>query len=268
MPAKAFTILELLVVLVVLGLILAFTFPNLDIIQRQRALQESADELRSLVMMTHARAMADGIRYRIEFPGTPDPLDPRADREIDVPWMTLQPIVKRQVDPLMNPEAYGDVHEPWTDRAFMREGTRCVAVLPGRPSFEIRQNTPIAGPSIAEGDKTVFVPLTFNPDGTCDWVTFVLTDLPFDVELEASHAPRILNVIVDGRTGQSWVQRALRAREVEIMQEHGASPILHIDFTSPTEITEDNILEVHIRPGGGSSTGSGAAPRRRSEGGS
>ena len=37
--------------------------------------------------------------------------------------------------------------------------------------------------------------------------------------------------------------------EVEVMSKHGASPILHMDFMSPDEITERNILEIHVRAG-------------------
>jgi hypothetical protein len=125
-----------------------------------------------------------------------------------------------------------------------------VAVLPGKPNFEISPHSPIAGPSISEG-KAEFVHLVFNPDGSTGWVTFVLTNLPFDLEQpESYHVGRILNVIVDGRTGQTWIQRVLRVEEVELMQEYGASPILHQDFTKPDVITEQNILEVHIGQGG------------------
>jgi len=94
------------------------------------------------------------------------------------------------------------------------------------------------------------VPLTLYPDGTTEWVTFILTDLPFEVELEPYHATHILYLIVDGRTGQVWMQRAMLNDEVEVMLEHSASPIMHIDFVSPQQITEQNILEVHMRAGG------------------
>lgn len=247
-----FTLLEGILVLVLLAVLLAFVLPDLGVELKRRALTESADRLRSLIVMAHAQAMRDGLRYRIMFPGTADPNDPLADPEIDVPLVTLQPIVERQCAPIENPEAYCGFAAEWKDQPVMQEGTRCVAVLPGRPSFDISPHSPIAGPQPSEGEA-MFVPLTLNPDGTTEWVTFVLTDLPWDVELEEYHVGRILNVIVDGRTGQTWVQRALRVKEVEVMQEYGASPILHQDFTSQDEITEDNILQVQIGPGGAAS---------------
>jgi len=250
MRRQAYTLVEIILVIVLMGLLVAFTFPNLAGDLKRRSLVESADRLRSLIVMTHAHAMQDGRSYRIQFPGTPDPNDPRAEQDVDVPSITMQPIVDRQVDPAGNPHLYGEFEAGWKELPVLQEGTRCVAVLPGMPNFEINPHSPIAGPSITEDEKTVFVPLKLNPDGTADWVTFVLTDLPPDIELEERHVGRIINVIVDGRTGQAWMQRAMRIKEVELMNEYGASPILHQDFTNPDEITEDNILEMHYGAGG------------------
>jgi prepilin-type N-terminal cleavage/methylation domain-containing protein len=254
---RAFTLVEILLTLALLGLIIAFVFPELGGDIGRRSLSESADRLRSLVLMAHADAMHSGLKYRIEFPGTPDPLDPHADKTVAVPTETQQPTVKRQSDALSNPDTYGDFEAAWKSQPILQEGTRCVAVMPGRPSFEVDESQPISGPSIAQENETIFVPLTLGPDGTCDWVTFVLTDLPADKELGPEDATHILNVIVDGRTGQTWVQRALQTEEVKLLAEKGASPILHVDFTSSQLITEQNILEIHVRPGGASSGGAG-----------
>ncbi|HSW44312.1 MAG TPA: hypothetical protein VLM89_01945 [Phycisphaerae bacterium] len=259
MARRAYTLLEVLLVIGLLGLIGLILLPNLGDEIWRRSLIESADRLRSLIVMTHAGAVHDGVKYRIQFPGTADPNDRDARKEIDIPIETLQPQVYRQSDALRYPEAFEEVELPFGGAAVLQPGTRCVAVLPGRPSFDVEGSGPIAGPSIGEGQQT-FVPLALHPDGTSEWVTFVLTDLPYDTQLEWEHAARILNVIVDGRTGQVWVQRALRREEVKLMQEKGASPILHVDFTSADEITEDNLLKIQFRStgvSGGSGGGSG-----------
>ncbi len=257
MRGRAFTLLEVLLTIFVLALIISFVFTDYGKISASRSLQESSDRLRTLILRAQAEAMQSGLRHRISFPGTPDPLDPTTrDDKIDIPIKTEQPIIERQGDPINNPDFYtADFAADWKDLPILQEGTRCVAVLPGRPNFDINTTSPIAGPSISEGEDATFVPMTLNPDGTGDWVTFVLTDLSPDVELQGSHAPRILNVIVDGRTGQTWIQRALRVEEVEVMQKYGASPILHMDFTRPDEITEKNILQIHVRQGGASGGG-------------
>lgn len=265
MRRRAFTLVEVLLVIMLLGMIAMLALPNLGSEVSRRSLTESADRLRSLIVMSHARAIQDGVCYRIQFPGTPDPNDPRARKEIDVPLDTLQPELSRQTEPLRFPEAYGGIPLPWNDMPVLQPGTRCVAVLSGKPDFTVTGDSPIAGPQIGE-TVTSFVPLTLRPDGTTDWVTFVLTDLPFDTVLNREDAPRILNVIVDGRTGQVWVQRALRREEVELMEEEGASPLLHMDFVSPQEITRENLLEIHMKVGGGASTGGASTGGSRSGG--
>ena len=249
MRLRAFTLLEVTLVIIILGLLAAIIYPNLDPDRRQRSLTESAERLRALIEMAHARAMQEGIRYRISFPGTPDPNDPDAEKEVDVPFETLQPNVERQQDPQGNPEWYGGFDADWKNQAILQDGTRCVSVVPGKPSYGISTRSPIADPALPE-NKTEFVPLTLYPDGTTEWVTFILTDLPFEVEMEPSHITHILYLIVDGRTGQVWMQRAMLNDEVQVMQDHNASPIMHMDFLSSQQITEQNILEVHMRSGG------------------
>lgn len=243
MRQRAFTLVEVLLVILLLGLLVVFAFPDLGQEMKRRSLVESADRLRSLIVMMHAKAMQDGVRYRIEFPGTPDPLDVHAEKSIDVPVETQQPIVKKQSDPLNNPEAYADTSVGW--QAIMQEGSRCVAVMNWNAGqyCEISNSSPVAGPQVLSDERTSFVPLTLNPDGTCDKVAFALTDLPPDKDLTTDDVSRILYVIVDGRTGQTWIQRAWRVEECEVMAEYGASPILRMDFTRPDLITDKNILE-------------------------
>jgi prepilin-type N-terminal cleavage/methylation domain-containing protein len=275
MRLRAYTLLEVTLVIIILGLIAAFIYPSFDADRRQRSLTESAERLRALIEMAHAQAMHTGVRYRISFPGTPDPNDPNAEKEVDVPFETLQPDTVRQMDPQGNPEWYGGFDADWKNQAILQDGTRCVSVIPGKPSYAISSRSPIADPGMPE-EKTEFVPLTLFPDGTTEWVTFILTDLPFEVELESRHVTHVLYLIVDGRTGQVWMQRAMLNEEVEIMNEYKASPIMHLDFIDPTPITEANILEVRMRSTGASagrrpaepSTSGGGSSAGSSEGAS
>jgi prepilin-type N-terminal cleavage/methylation domain-containing protein len=255
MLRRAFTLVEVLLVILLIGAIVFFAYPDFQAEFGRRSLTESADRLRALIVMCHSEAMREGRYYRIEMPNTPDPNDPDARKTVEVPLETEQPRVIRQQD-LLNPESWEDFDAYWKSDNVLQNGTRCIGVFPGRPNFDIQGTSPIAGPQI-DGTETTFVPVIFNPDGTCDWATFVLTDLPPDTELQPSHVARILNVIVDGRTGQVWIQRALRVEEVEVMQERGASPIFHMDFLSPQPITEENILEIHVRQGGAVGSGGG-----------
>lgn len=233
----AFTLIELILVVAMIAVIVAFIFPDLQKAMQARRLEESCDRLRSLLIMTRSRAMRDGLKYRVQFPGTPDPLDKFANKEVDVPFETVQPEVFRQDRPLEFPDSFAKVDEDWTRESFLQDGVRCVRVHGGQPDLQI-----LAG-ALPTQDKTEYVGLTFNPDGTCDWVTFVVTDLPIDVkDEEDQNVMRIFNLITDGRTGQSWFQRKLRSQtELKVLEEHKASPILHMDFKSADPITEQNI---------------------------
>lgn len=252
--------MEVLLTIFVLGLIMAFSFADYGKVIASRSLTESSDRLRSLILRASSEAMLNGVKFRITFtPISNDPaerLRQQAETQ-NVPTETVQPILQIQSDPLSNPDNFGDVNPDWKMEKILQPGTRCVAVIGGQPKFDIQSNSPIAGPQPTIGEETSFSPLTFNPDGTCDWVTFVLTDLPPLDELQEGHAARILNVIVDGRTGQVWIQRALTVREVEVMNKYGASPILHQDFIDPKEITEQNILKINVGPGGARGGGVG-----------
>lgn len=239
---RGFTLLEVILTIVVIGLIVGFLFPDLEKLMQARKMEESCERLRSLIIMCRSRSMQEGIRYRLQWPGTPDPLDPHADPETDVPMETMQPEVHRQDRPIEFPESFVKVEEEWTMQKFLSDGVRCVAAYYG-VNFDEDGQSPIVGPSIIE-ERREFVPLTFNPDGTCDAVTFRVTDLPMDVEPTDITATRVLDLIVDGRTGQTWFQRAFMVEEKEVFEEYNASPILHMDFNSPDLITEANILTI------------------------
>jgi prepilin-type N-terminal cleavage/methylation domain-containing protein len=236
----AFTLLEVLLTILIIGMIVGFLFPDLEKLMFARKLTESSERLRSLIIMCRSRSMHEGVRYRLQFPGTPDPLDRNAERDIDVPFETLQPEVFRQDRPLDFPDSFAKVEEDWTTQQFLSDGVRCVAAYVG-VNFDETSGSPIVGPTITEG-KREFCSLTFNPDGTCDQVTFRLTDLSFDTDPAKIEMTRVLDLIVDGRTGQTWFQRALLVEEMEVLAQYNASPIMHMDFNSPDPITEANIL--------------------------
>jgi hypothetical protein len=151
-------------------------------------------------------------------------------------------VVKQQIDALNNPDFYGN-DDPQKD--ILREGTRCVAVLQWTAEMycENSSGSGIAGPTISTKGETSFLGLTINPDGTTDKLAFVLTDLPPDVVPQEYDVGRIIYVVVDGRTGQTWLQRAWRVEECLMMAEYKVSPVLRQDYTRPDKITEANILK-------------------------
>lgn len=237
MRQRAFSLIELILVIFLLGLILAFVFPDLKVGERQRALPESADRLQALIIACRAQAIADGREYRLEFPGAPDPLDRMAKTQVNVPVETQPPIVKWQSDPTDHPEFFEDHPLGWEHEVLQADrdkgwGVRCVAVYCGKPSLDTSGGSPIAGTQKYEKETTLFQ-LTFHTDGTCTscdeggmnfWTTFVLTDLsPEEQEnIKPEHLNRIVHLVVDGRLGQVWQVRAFRAEEAELLVQHGA----------------------------------------------
>ncbi len=84
--------------------------------------------------------------------------------------------------------------------------------------------------------------VVFQPDGTSEWATFVLTDAPVDESPEDSEQWRELNVILDGVTGRVWVQRPLREDELELLEEYGLDLPLRFDLLRADALAEDDIV--------------------------
>ncbi len=248
--ARALTLFEVLLAILLLGLLMMYVIPSLTGTIDAAAMPESAERLRSLIHLTRAAAMRDGVRYRLAFPGAPNPDDPRAERLVEAAAETQQPVVEREADPINRPGVFEGADLFFDIGHVLLPGIRCVAVYRKDRAFDrgdyyVNNKSPFAGPEVNIREAPMDV-ITFNPDGTSDWAMFMLTSLPYDQEAREDDIGRILTVILDGRTGQTWFQRKWRNTEIELMDEYGASPVLHVDFTRPDEITEQNILQIHL----------------------
>ena len=239
------TFLEVILVIVLLGVLLAYALPALTGTIQGAGMPESCERLRSLIHLTRAAAMRDGVRYRLAFPGAPNPDDPDAERFVETAATTQQPFVEREKDPVNEPGVFEGADLAYDLDGILRPGVRCIAVRLGLPSFDINPQSPFAGPEVNALEAPMDV-VTFNPDGTCDSATFTLTTMGADEEPRESDVGKIINVIVDGRTGQTWFQRPFRNEEVELMNKYGASPIMHVDYVNPEPITEANILHIQV----------------------
>lgn len=249
--ARGITLLEIILAMVLLGVLLALAMPSLTSSFEARGLPESCERLRSLIHLTRTAAMRDGVRYRLAFPGAPDPDDPRAKQLVEAVAETQQPFVEREEDPLNKPGAFVGADLYYDVGSILMPGVRCVAIrrvseTPDSGFFFINNKWPFAGPEINTKEAPMDV-ITFNPDGTCEGAVFTLTNMGFDEEPTESDIGRIVNVLLDGRTGQTWFQRPWRNREVELMQQYRAEPVLHVDFVKTDEITEDNILHIQMQ---------------------
>jgi len=239
---------EITLAIAILVAIAGFVVPNFVVDLERLKLPGSARRMRSLVAMVQANAAFDGVRYRIRFP-----MEEEAD-EFEDP---NQPIVEREEDAVLQPHVFTRVTAPWAVGTILSDGIRCAEVRLGRPTIELIRELENRD-QIEEALKEAFEdfdplrpPIVIDPDGTSDWVTFVVTNAPADVppeDLADSEEYSTIEVIVDGLTGSAWLQRPLYAEELDLFEEQGWPIVLRRDFLDPRVLTEDDVLELHDIP--------------------
>ncbi|MFQ5493909.1 MAG: Tfp pilus assembly protein FimT/FimU, partial [Phycisphaerae bacterium] len=228
---RGFTLLELILVMGILITISAMAIPNILSEIRQDRLPRSARQLRSLVMLVRAHAAFDGKRLQIRFP--------RKD-ELDTPGGDLQPRVEREDDPIQEPEVFNLVTDSWAIGNVLMEGVWCAQVIEGRPTIAgIRDRRDRVAEQIEDVLREASredqyeperPPLVMNPDGSSEWVTFVLTTAPRDIKLDKlENYPRI-DLIVEGLTGLAWLQRPFYDEELDLFEDKGWPAVLRQDF--------------------------------------
>ncbi|HNO79341.1 MAG TPA: type II secretion system protein [Phycisphaerae bacterium] len=247
---RGFTLLEILLVTGLLAIVMAMVLPSFFNDFTRAQLPESGRQMRALLQLTRANAMIDGLRYRIRFPRE-DELDGQGDQR--------QPVVEVEDRPLEFPEEFRPVLASWAQDTTLLRKIRCAKVRLGKPTIDQLLGEDELADELAEdrleeleetADETYedeFPPLVIDTDGTSEWATFLLTDAPADVPLEdlddETEFAR-LELILDGLTGLSWLQRTLYVEELEMMKEHGWPPVLRKDFLQAQKLTEDNVLEI------------------------
>ncbi|MBI3834281.1 MAG: hypothetical protein HY287_08130 [Planctomycetes bacterium] len=246
----AFTLLELILVVGLLLLIGAMALPPFFEQRKREELPTSANQLRSLVGLIRANAAFEGKRYRLRFPTTKEKSKTKESDD-------RQPIVEREGDPIHNPEVFVRVTSPWAVGDTFLGEVRCAGIFLGKPSIDVmKARRDQTGEDI---EKTLKLqnempeydpdrpPVEFEPDGTTDWITFLLTKAPDHVrlqELETSiEYPRV-QVIMEGLTGLGWLQRPFHDEELDLFLEKGWPAVLRKDFLDPRQLTENDVLEL------------------------
>ncbi len=241
---RGFTLLEIVLVIGLLVALSAMVVPNIVKQIEDRRLPDSADQLRSLILTTRAEAMFDGKRYRIRFP---------AEDELDDEGDDRQPLIEREDDPLLEPGVYNPVNAHWVyGETFLRD-VWCIQVRLGKPTVAQLQEG-YESTDEDELDKEFededpdFPPLIIEPDGTSDWATFMVTNLPRETSVEdVEEDDPVIEVILDGPLGLIWLQRPFREEELDMLEEHGWPAVLRQDFLRPESLTEEDVLEIQDR---------------------
>jgi hypothetical protein len=208
-------------------------------------LENSAKDLRSLLYMTRAMAMHDGIIYRVRF----DDEDRPEETAGTLAW--YQPIIERQVDPIAAPEDYEPVNETWASDPVLEEGIRTYAIVFGEPSFEgtlgedLQNLQPDEGlPQEQQRKPEDLAPIVFTPDGTAEWFTLWLTTAPEEDDPTGKEHQQ-LSLVMDGRTGQVWIQQPLDEAEIELLKSYNLAPLIRQDRIDQPRLTEANILRLN-----------------------
>jgi len=236
---SGFTLLEVLLVVGILLALSAMTLPSfMDEYQRE-LLPGSGRQLRSLITMTRAQAALDGKRYRIRFP-EPD--------EQEVPGGWQQPMIEREDDPIDNPGEYVLVTSPWAIGNTLLGKVWCAEIRHGRPTIEKLQNRRSLIEDAVDAASKDFQPqrrpLMIDPDGSSEWATFVLTDADRSMTYDQLDAQPRIEVILEGPTGQAWLQRPLYDEEIDLFEEKNWPVVLRQDFLTTRMLTENDVLEL------------------------
>lgn len=239
MPARAahrgITLLEILIVGGLLIVLFTFVMPNLFGRFEKQQLVESAQRLRAQIQMVRTRAQADNLRYRVRWP-TEEDTD--ADDPLDWP---RQPFIEYEPDPYQTePDDWSLAESAWVLEETLIAPVRCLTVTLGKPTAYLTFDERFG---LVDFEGVMDRPeVVFNPDGTCEWATFTLTDdrASRDGELY------VIDVIVDGRTGQVWIQQPLTDDELEEL-ELGRGPEKLVPFLREDRIRGAKPLEEVVR---------------------
>lgn len=210
---KAFTLLEVLLVIALLSMLAAFSWPLLGRAREAEELFESARRVKTLMQMCRARAMNESRRYRITF---------QTDGTLEL---------RRQRDPLYAPQEFYRFRESWATASVLLERVWVEALLPlpdGPPPIDVED----ALIEFEEFDEEL-IPITdldrafvlnFEPDGTSGSVRWLLRDLD----------GRGLEMTLDGRLGR------VIAEPVERVDSS------RVDRPSPLEADADEVWEEEL----------------------
>lgn len=258
---RAFTMLEILIVLGLLVVLAGFAWPVLQSQISASELPESAQRIRNMLNMARAEAVMEHKRYRIRF--APD---------------AQQPIIEYEPDPILRPNEWEPVPSAWAREPMLLADVQVHEVLPGRPVYleplgpdedpaqkledalaakdeaEDAEAFDAADPSTAMDDIEAEIDenrpmIVFESDGSAEWATLILAEAPLDEPLEEETEQ--LWVILDGRTGLAFV----RGR---VTEEQLADPEFYVQ-RDKLELPEQADLDtLSLQVGGGPETGATA----------
>ncbi len=192
MQRRAFTLLEILLVVALLAAVAVMVWPDFNTAERSERLDESALRMKALLNMCRAEAMLESRTYRVEF---------RPDGTL---YLT------RQLDPVYGPHLFVPVSSDWAKQPVLLDGVWVESVLPmtgGSTPIQIEdeQIEYLEDVTVAElptpiEDLDEPLRLEFNPDGRSASLRWTLRDT----------SGRARQLTLDGRLGRVLIEPAER----------------------------------------------------------
>ncbi len=160
---RAFTLMEVLLVVVLLAMLAAIVWPNFEAIGQSDRIDESVQRQKALIGMCRAQAMNETRRYRITLK----------------PDGSLQ--LSRQKDPLTAPETYVLVGDGWADVEWLLKDVWVDAVLPlplGPPPLNVQdEQFQLSEEELIPARLEQAYHIEFEPDGSSSSALWVLRDV-------------------------------------------------------------------------------------------
>lgn len=246
MRRRGVTLVEVVLVAGLLAVIAAMVMPVMLQRLEQDRLVNSARNLRSLLTLVRANAQFDGKRYRIRFATE----DERNDEESGVD--PRQPIIEREDDPIEAPGFFRPVKASWAHGETLLGEVWCPEVRLGKPTIEgLRDRLDrldAAADELEDSEQDIDPyrpPLYIEPDGTSDWVTYVVTAAPMDMALDEIEEEPRLWVLMDGMLGIAWMQRPFYEEELDLFEEKNWPAVIRQDLMTTAPLDEKDVLELH-----------------------
>jgi len=180
--ARAFTLLELLLVIAVLVILAGVVWPNLGAQTSAGRLAFTAHQVANLIQFGRSESMCAGKPYRFRF----DPENMRA-------------VIEEETDPLGHPGEFEPIPAHWASVDLAEGNIRCLAIHfdPWESKLKEQEEQVLEGGEGKEATGESAGPIHFYPDGTSDSATLLLGD----------DTDRNYTLILNGLTGRIRVEQ-------------------------------------------------------------
>ncbi|MFQ5502796.1 MAG: prepilin-type N-terminal cleavage/methylation domain-containing protein, partial [Phycisphaerae bacterium] len=205
--SRAFTLIEILLVIGLLGLMMAMAWPMLQNQILASELPESADRIRDMLFMVRSEAALEHRRHRIRF----------VEGE-------QQPHIEYEPDPIERPGEWEPIQSAWARDPMLLGDVQVNEIRLGRPVYlkpvsreegtdeledqvaeeeEVIEDVddPIGENSSGDQDEEIDEDrplIMYEADGSTEWATFIVSKLPLEETIEEEHEQ--LWIVLDGRT--------------------------------------------------------------------